>query len=140
RPNRNQNATEFWQKVFYKLLYDNEVLIIISDDDQILIADSFVKDDSISLYDYRFTDVVVGQYIYKRPFIRSEVLYLKYGNEQLSKMIDGLFEDYADLFNSLLKSVWRNGQLRGVVEIDKTGTFANSKDRMKQVQSYLDNM
>lgn len=140
RPNRNQNATEFWQKVFYKLLFDNEVLIIMSDDDQVLIADSFVKDDSISLYDYRFTDVVVGKYPYKRPFIRSEVLYLKYGNEQLSKMIDGLFEDYADLFNSLLKSVWRNGQIRGSVSINKTGTFADAKERTEQVQSYLNNM
>ena len=41
RANKNLNASRFWQVVIYKLIYDNEVLIIKTDDDELLIADDF---------------------------------------------------------------------------------------------------
>ena len=41
RPNKNQTASTFWQKVIRKLVYDNECLIIQADDGDLLIADDF---------------------------------------------------------------------------------------------------
>ena len=35
RPNRNQNASQFWQQVIYKLINDNEVLIIQTDSEEL---------------------------------------------------------------------------------------------------------
>ncbi|CTH95227.1 putative prophage protein, partial [Streptococcus pneumoniae] len=43
RPNKNESASEFWQKVIYRLLTKNEVLIVLSDDKQLLVADAFTR-------------------------------------------------------------------------------------------------
>ena len=45
RPNTDASATEFWHKVIYKLIYDNEVLIIKTDKDELVIADDFERDE-----------------------------------------------------------------------------------------------
>ncbi len=36
--NKNMNSAKFWQTIVYKLIYDNEVLIIKTDDDEFIIA------------------------------------------------------------------------------------------------------
>ena len=43
RPNKNESASEFWQKVVYRLITKNEVLIFLTDDDQLLVADAFTR-------------------------------------------------------------------------------------------------
>ena len=58
RPNTDSSASDFWHKVIYKLVYDNEVLIIKSDTDDLLIADDFDRVE-YSVYDHRFKDVMV---------------------------------------------------------------------------------
>lgn len=35
RPNKSKSAADFWHKFFYKLIIDNEILIILSDDNQL---------------------------------------------------------------------------------------------------------
>ena len=45
RPNTDLNATDFWHQVVYKLIYDNEVLIIQNDTEDLLIADDFERID-----------------------------------------------------------------------------------------------
>lgn len=41
RPNTDQSASDFWQDFVYKLLHENEVLVILTDNNDLLIADSF---------------------------------------------------------------------------------------------------
>ncbi|CXF35853.1 HK97 family phage portal protein [Streptococcus pneumoniae] len=53
RPNKNESASEFWQKVIYRLLTKNEVLIVLSDDKQLLVADAFTR-RRYALYDDTF--------------------------------------------------------------------------------------
>ena len=43
RPNKNESASEFWQKVVYRLITKNEVLIFLTKDDQLLVADSYTR-------------------------------------------------------------------------------------------------
>ncbi|MDT3897062.1 phage portal protein, partial [Staphylococcus aureus] len=50
KPNTDLSSDSFWQQVIYKLIYDNEVLIVVSDNKELLIADSFYREE-YALYD-----------------------------------------------------------------------------------------
>lgn len=117
RPNKNMTASTFWQTFIHKLLYENECLIIQADDGDLLIADTFEHKQYAVLEDI-FMNVTVKDYEFKRSFKQNEVIHLRYSNEELGPLIDGLFEDYGDLFGRILNSQKRKNQIRGVVDVD----------------------
>lgn len=122
RPNKNESASDFWQRAIYKLLYDNELLIILTDNDQLLIADDFYK-ETYAIYEDQFKEVTVENYTFKRTFYNSDVIYIKYGNEELQNILDGLFRDYGELFGRMLQIAMRNNQIRGSLKTGQTSTW-----------------
>lgn len=137
RPNKNMTSSTFWHTVVTKLIYDNECLIIQSDDDDLLIADSF-KHNEYAVLEDNFSNVLIKDYEFKRSFKQSEVIHLKYRNEKLSPLIDGLFSDYGDLFGRILNSQKRKNQIRGTVDIDVQ--VAKSSDMQNKLQTFIDKM
>nr|WP_271401576.1 phage portal protein [Salinicoccus roseus] len=135
RANKNTNASRFWQTVIYKLIYDNEVLIIKTDDDEFLIADDFEQTE-YALYEDAFKKVIVKDYEYKRTFKMGEVIYLEYANEQMSGIIDGLFEDYGDVFGRIIAHQMHANQIRATIPIKMIA--GKGEESKKKVQSYLD--
>ncbi|MBO1106091.1 phage portal protein [Enterococcus faecalis] len=127
RPNKDMSANDFWQRFFYTLLKNNEVLVIVSDDDQLLIADSFYRNE-YALYEDVFEGVTVKGYTYQRNFKMSDVIYLQYNNDKLEKFTDGLFNDYGELFGRIVEVAMRNNQIRASVSIDQTGSYGDKKD------------
>lgn len=122
RPNTDNSAAEFWQKFVYKLMYDNEVLVIKTDTDDFLIADSFNRKE-YALYEDIFTEVKVKDYEFERPFRMSEVIHIEYNNKKLNDFLDGLYADYGELMGRMVDSSLRNHQIRGTVDIDQVGNF-----------------
>lgn len=144
RPNADMSAATFWEKFFYRLLDDNEVLVIFTEDNQLLIADDFERKE-YAIYEDRFYNVLVKDYVFKSSFAMSDVIYLEYNNEQLDKFSKGLFNDYAELFGRIVDIAMRNNQIRGTVSIDMTGKFADKKDdngktMADKLQSYINGM
>lgn len=137
RPNINQTASSFWQQVVFKLIYDNEVLIVVDDTSDFLIADSFTHNKYAVVQD-NFTDVYVRGYTFRRTFQQSEVLHIKFGNERLSKLLDDLYCDHAELMQSLIGAQKRKNQVRGTVDIDMLN--AKTEAGRKNIQDYLDNL
>ncbi|PGA18993.1 phage portal protein [Bacillus thuringiensis] len=137
RPNKNMTASTFWEKFIQKLVYDNECLVIQADDDDLLIADDF-QHNEYAVFEDTFTNVVVKDYEFKRSFKQSEVIHLKYRNDKLSPLIDGLFSDYGDLFGRILSSQKRKNQIRGTVDMDMIG--AKSEEQVKKLQEFINNM
>lgn len=137
RPNKNMTASTFWQTVIEKLIYDNECLIIQADDEDLLIADDF-HHNSYAVMEDTFTKVKIKEYEFKRSFKQSEVLHLRYRNENLSPLIEGLFTDYGDLFGRILNSQKRKNQVRGSVDMDMIG--AKTKEQVTKLQEFIDNM
>lgn len=137
RPNKNMSASDFWQKAIYKLLFDNELLIILSDDDQLLIADDFYREET-AVYEDRFKEVTVKGYTFTRTFYNSDVIYIQYGNEKLQQILDGLFKDYGELFGRMLQIAMRNNQIRGSLKTGQTSTF-DEKTRIA-LQNYVERM
>lgn len=137
RPNTDTSATTFWQKAIYKLIYENELLIVLSDTDDLLIADSFERQER-ALYPDTFTKVRVKDYEFQRSFPMDQVIHLEYNNNQLSKFIDGLFSDYGELFGRMMDISLRNHQIRAIVDIDQaTGYDTDTSDRL---QNYINKL
>ena len=122
KPNTDDSAANFWQKFIYKLMYDNEVLVVKTDTDDLLIADSYVR-KPYALYEDIFTEVTVKDYEFQRPYRRSEVIHVEYNNRKLNDFLDGLFEDYGELLGRMIDSSLRNHQIRGTVDIEQTASF-----------------
>ncbi|QDD85081.1 Phage portal protein [Bacillus cereus] len=137
RPNKNMTASTFWERFVRKLIYDNECLVIQADDGDLLIADGF-QHNEYAVFEDTFTDVRVKDYTFKRSFKQSEVIHLKYRNDKLTPLIDGLFADYGDLFGRILNSQKRKNQVRGTVDMDMIG--AKTEEQIAKLQEFIDNM
>ena len=138
RPNTDSSAADFWHKVIYKLVYDNEVLIIKSDTDDLLIADDFDRVE-YAVYEDRFKDVTVKDHKFERHFMMSEVFYLTYNNEKIQRYVNELFADYGELFGRMMDSQLRKNQLRATVGI-KTGAGMTDDKHINRMQKYIDSV
>jgi len=142
RPNNDMSAATFWEKFFYRLMDDNEVLVIFTEDNQLLIADDFSRTES-AVYDDVFTGVTVKNYVFQKSFNMSDVIYIEYNNDKLDRFTKGLFEDYSELFGRIIEIAMRNNQIRGSVSINATATANEKKDengktRTEKLQEYVD--
>lgn len=137
RPNKNQTASTFWQTAVDKLIHENECLIIQADDEDLLIADSFSHNEYAVLED-TFSQVVVKGYEFKRSFKQSEVMHLRYTNENLTPLIDSLYKDYGDLFGRILGSQKRKNQIRSTVNVD--ANTSKNKESMSKLQDFINKM
>ncbi|MGD6871223.1 phage portal protein [Sutcliffiella horikoshii] len=134
KPNMNMNASMFWQTVIHKLIHDNECLIIQSDSEDLLIADSFVR-NPYPLVGDTFNEVVVRGYNYNRTFAMADVIYLEYSNSKLAKLFDSLYTDYGELFGRIVSFQKRKNQIRGIVDID--ATLLKDTDKQAALQNYI---
>lgn len=135
RPNTDLSAANFWQEVIYKLIKENEVLVIKNKTDDLLIADSFVRHESANYPDI-FDGVNVKNYQFQGSFNMNEVWYMTYNNESLNTYVNGLWGDYGSLFGRLIEINLRNNQIRGTVKADLVqGT---QEQKQAKLQKYVD--
>lgn len=143
KPNVNQTASDFWQQALWELIHENECLIIQSDTGDLLVADSFTREE-YGLYADIFKDVTVKNFTYQRSFTRDECIYLRYANEPLERLINSLYEDYGRLFGRIVEFQMRKNQVRASVDIDavqrKDKESADRNDAwLKRLQNRLEN-
>lgn len=124
RPNTDSSASDFWHKLVYKLISDNEVLAIQTDSNDLVIADDFNR-NKFALYPDIFTDVRIGDYTFERSFNMDEVLYLEYNNQQLAGYIDSLYSDYGKLFGQMMDHNMRHNQFRGFIQFGDGGDLSD---------------
>jgi HK97 family phage portal protein len=137
RPNTDQSAADFWQGFIYKLIYENEVLVILTDTNDLLIADDFTRDE-FAVFPDVFRNVTVKDYTFQRTFRMDEVLYLTHNNEKLTKFMDGMFDDYANLFSRMIEISLRKNQIRGTVSIDSTQSL--TQENQAKLQKFIDKL
>lgn len=134
RPNINTSSSEFWQKVVSKLIYENEVLIVRDDMDNLLVADTFHREE-YALVDDTFKSVVVGNFEFKRTFAQRDVFHLRLNNDHLMQAIDGLYADYGELFGRLMEFQKRKGQIRGTLNVE--GINDKGEEARKKIEGYV---
>ncbi|SHJ64295.1 phage portal protein, HK97 family [Clostridium amylolyticum] len=119
-PNKNQNSSQFIQEFISKLLYENECLIIESNE-QLIIADDFTQKE-YAVVENIFKNVRRGDMTFDRTFKMSEVLYFKYSNDDVRKLLSNLLKGYNNLLNMAIGKYKRSGGRKGIMDIDSTAT------------------
>lgn len=96
-PNKNQNSSEFLQKLIFQLLrHPSDGALVIEQSGQLFVADSFTK-TPYALYEDVFTQVTVKDFVFSRSFVQSEVLYFKLCDTDITRVLDGLYSSYSKL-------------------------------------------
>ena len=111
-PNRNQNSSVFLHKLIGQLYRKNECLVI-SQNDQLLVADDFVR-TPYALYDDTFTQVRVEDLTFQKTFYQSDVLYFKLSEQDMRKITAGLFESYSKLISYSMNAYQKSRGTKGI--------------------------
>lgn len=137
RPNTDQSAADFWQDFVFKLINENEILVILTDSNDLLIADSFERKEYAVFPDV-FSNVTVKEYTFNRTFKMNEVLFISYNNEKMTTFMNGMFEDYGNLFSRMIEINMRNNQIRGTVDIESNQSL--DKENQAKLQNFIDRL
>lgn len=137
RPNTDQSAADFWQDFVYKLLHENEVLVILTDNNDLLIADSFDRIE-YAVYPDIFKNVVVKGYEFKRSFEMGEVIHISYNNEKFTRFLDGMFKDYTELFSRMIETNMYAHQIRAIASVD--GNTSLDDKKRNQLEGFIEKM
>lgn len=131
KPNRNQNSTRFYQDLIWKLYTNNEALIIQPKgfNGELFVADSFNK-KVLALKDWIFTDVEVNDFTFREPLYMQDVMYFQLANENIKKLLDGMYASYGKLITTGLKSYGINRGRKGIVNFN--GNIIGDNPQQKQ--------
>lgn len=135
RPNRNQNAAEFRKELVFRLLYSNEVLIIVTDDGQKLIAETFNKQE-YALHETRFTDVTRQGFTFQREFRSSDVYYLRYSTVGSRLFLSNLLGMYETMIASASDKYQNANGEKGTLNISTVARGQpDFEDRFKKLMN-----
>jgi len=128
-PNRNENASQFLQKLVATLVYRNECLVVSSNSGELLVAESY-NHERYAFFPDRFSNVTVctdGQhpYTFQRTFRMDEVLFYKLNNSNIRELLDQLSTEYNELMQSAIQKFYKSGGERGVLNIDANAPTKN---------------
>lgn len=137
KPNTDQSAADFWQEFIYTLLVENEVLVVLSDNNNLLIADDFTRNE-YAVYEDTFNDVTVKNYTFKRTFKMSEVIYITYNNEKFTTFLKGMFTDYTELFSRMIETRMYDSQIRALAEIETTQSL--DEETQSKLNNFMNRM
>lgn len=117
-PNKNQNATDFWNSVIFNMITNpHGCLIIRNDSGDFLVADNYDLKE-LANYENTYTNVIVGDCTFKRTFKESEVLRLKINNINIKTYIDSLYSSYGKLITTSIKNYNRNNSKKLFLKIE----------------------
>nr|DAQ35606.1 MAG TPA: portal protein [Caudoviricetes sp.] len=125
-PNKNQNSSGFIHKWIAQLYRHNECLII-EQNGQLLVADSFIR-TPYALYDDIFTNVTVGDFTFSRSFNQSEVLYWQLSVKDMRKVTAALYASYSKLLAYSMKAYQKSRGTKGIFNYAAL-PVAGSKER-----------
>lgn len=124
RPNKNQNASEFIHQMVSNLIYENEVLIVMLDD-ELYIADDWEK-KSFAIKENIYNKVTVGDLTFERPFNESEVFYFRHNNKNIVEVVDGLYASYGKVLMAGMNSFKRKNSKKFFARLD--GAFSQQDE------------
>ena len=143
-PNKHQTKIEFFTQAVAKLIFDNELLIIETTDNQLLIADSFSRTEH-ALIDDSFSGVTCRNFTYQRTFLESEVMYLRYNNFALNGLLADMCNTYEQLMLSAQERYNKAVGHKGILELENYSfgdeNFAETYNKVlsKQFKSFYSN-
>lgn len=131
-PNKNQNSSAFIHKWISKLYQNNEALII-EQNGQLLIADSFVR-KPYALYEDSFSQVTIGDFTFNNTFKQSQVLYFQLSQKDMRQVTARLYQAYEKLISYSMKSFTKSRGNKGILQVD-TVKSKGKEDHLRKLQN-----
>ena len=125
-PNKNQNSSAFMHKLIAELYRNNECLVI-EENGQLLIADSF-QQTPYALVDNTFEGVTVGTFTFQKKYNMSDVMYFKLSEKDMRKVTNGIYEGYGKLIAYGMKAYQKSRGSRGILDY---ATIAQGDEKAK---------
>ena len=117
QPNQNQNSSEFIHSLVSHLVYNNECLVIMHND-QLYIADDFTRIE-YALRENYYTDVTINNFTFsQRTFKESEVFYFKLSDKNIMSVIDSVYGSWGKLITSSIGIYKRSNTIRAILKGD----------------------
>lgn len=121
KPNKNQNAADFWREYWGKLLYYQEVLVVEVNGERI-IADDFEHHKEFGIREDYFERVRRGDFTFYKTFPRSEVFYQQYSCMEVQAALQGVLGLYSEMI-SLAKELYKDsGGEHGVLNVSSAAS------------------
>ena len=130
QPNVNQTANEFIHKLVWKLIYQNECLVIQTTRGDFVIADSYTH-DSYGMLEDRFSNITVGQdapagvfhpLTLDKTYLMSDVLFYRLNNRNITELLQEIITGYNNLLDAAIKKFYKSGGERGILSVDGNAT------------------
>ena len=130
QPNVNQTANEFIHKLVWKLIYQNECLVIQTARGDFVIADSYTH-DSYGMLEDRFSNITVGQdapsgvfhpLTLDKTYLMSDVLFYRLNNRNITELLQEIITGYNNLLDAAIKKFYKSGGERGILTVDGNAT------------------
>lgn len=147
-PNKNQNSTEFWQEVVYKLITRNECLVVASVNkkgtESLIVADSWEVEEKGVIRDNVYKNVIAGDMTFKKTFHEPDVLHLRWNNKNVLKIVKEINEGYTTLLKAAKRSYTRSKGEQLKVKINQIASAQNDfqekfqKIMERQVKPYFE--
>ncbi len=134
-PNLNTSANKFWREVVYKLVRDNECLVVFAGGG-LHIADSYDVEELV-FKENTYKNIIVKDYPLKSSFRESQVFHLRLHNEKMIDIVSGLYESYGLLIASAEQHNMRKRAKRGTLEIP--GSYPQTEAGQESLQNLLQN-
>lgn len=116
RPNHKQNAADWKRELVARLLLSGEMLCIQQRDGQLIIAETFSKDEK-SITKSVFSQISRDGFTLDRNFTSDDVLYLQTPVNARSAWIQQTMTEYEKLMRSAAERLQNAGGERGVLKI-----------------------
>ena len=131
KPNKNQNAAEFRKQLAYKLVYDNEVLIIQDNEGYLHIANTFDEDDML-FYEKTYSNVYLADNFYfNRTFRAGEVIHLKWNNKKINDVLNQVYLLHGKALSRVMSQFHK---LRGLFNLTSMNSFKDkTQDEVREI-------
>lgn len=137
KPNLNQNASEFWRDIVYKLIMKNEVLVVLNKDKSLLVADDFMIDDFAN-YQNVYKGVSVGNFTFQRSFVSNEVWHITLNTDDWRSSFIKTNEELDNIYNYVINNVKMRNQLRATLGIDSNASLTNKTEIDSNLKIVMD--
>ena len=129
KPNLNQGSTEFWTEIVKKLIKSGEVLILPIND-QLVVADSFAKNEK-ALVPTNFSGISRGSYTIQGIYNTTNSIYVtRENNANLNRLVAGLGTVLDGILKIACERYYREDGEHGIV---KYNTPQSLNDDEKEV-------
>lgn len=113
-PNRNQNSTAFLHQLIYKLLSENEALVLSQAQqgrETLVVVDDFERPMRYPNRPNEYRGVRVGEVTYSKPFYEQDVLHFRLQHSNTKQVVDRVYDAYQRLMVAAIKQyTWSSGR------------------------------